>query len=176
MILDACIQQISLLYALILGITWGIVYDLLRAFRLRLPFSFTWLFDFLYCFFVIATLFLFAPYYSNGYIRATIVISAILGFTLYYVSLGRLVRKITQLLGDLLTWLVALLVRPFILLGSFLTKPLEKFSIFLQKSIKKIFSFPRRWFTMRKMPKDTNMVQSQEEAEHEQFQNGWFLD
>lgn len=178
MIVEPIIQQISLIISLVLGAFLGFVYDIVRAFRLCSPTWLSWFLDFFYCLFVMVCLFSFAPCFSNGYIRFVILICCGLGFALYYCLLSRFVRTLAQWIGRAIGFLISLFLRPFFLLWQSISKPLRIFSNYLKKTIKKIFSFQFRWFTMSKMPKNTKSVteQSQEEVWHDQSQKGWFLD
>ena len=79
--------------ALVLGLSIGLVYDLLRAFRLRLP-RLTAALDLLYCLIVTAGVFFFALYRANGRIPVYALLGIGGGSWLFFAALSAPLRPV----------------------------------------------------------------------------------
>jgi hypothetical protein len=105
----------------------------------------------------------------------------LIGAVFYFKLLSHPIRWLTAFAEHLFTRLLSLLFWPFRRFLMLLAVPLSFFWSHLKKIIKKIFSFPARWFTMIKIPKKatSNAGQSSENEggqQHVQNQKGWSSD
>lgn len=89
-------QQIQVFFgAILLGACFGVLYDLFRIIRLVFLKSFTAVFfeDVLFWIAVTIVTFFFTILFNNGELRLSLVILEVVGFLIYYFTLGRLVFK-----------------------------------------------------------------------------------
>lgn len=92
-------EQLSIFVASLgLGFLLGVLYDVVRAIRLSLPYSkiATVIFDLLYCFLFGIITFLFILALNKGEVRFYIIAGEIIGALFYYISFGIAVIKITD--------------------------------------------------------------------------------
>ena len=125
--------------SVLLGGCAGMVYDLLRALRLRRR-SWEKVLDLLYCLLCGAGVFLFVLQAADGVVQLYVVAGCGLGCMLYFTWLSQPLRPVWDL------W-VALLA----LLGSWMLLPGKKFWAFLKKIAlrgKNLFLFAEKWGTI----------------------------
>lgn len=174
-------QAFCLLGAILVGLALGLVYDLIRPFRLRASTLMEYALDLLYWFLVTLVVFFCAPVLGRGYVRIFMLLAYGLGAFLYFKLFSRPIRFFSMLLDRFLTRLTSLFLWPFRQIETFLTASWIKFSEFVKKTLKKIFSFPLKWFKMRKMLRRSTSVPGQspdgeEGAPHAQNKKGWSSD
>ena len=126
--------------ALVLGLSIGLVYDLLRAFRLRLP-RLTAALDLLYCLIVTAGVFFFALYRANGRIPVYALLGIGGGSWLFFAVLSAPLRPVWDFWMDTLAFLLHLAAIP---LGE-----LESLCKKIWKQGKNLFYFIRKCYTIK---------------------------
>ena len=97
--------------SILLGFSAGLLYDLLRPFRLRLP-RLTGLLDSLYCLAVGVAAFLFLLQAAEGELRGFAVLGALGGAILFFCAFSAMLRPIWAFWADTLAYLVHLLSIP----------------------------------------------------------------
>lgn len=126
-------QLILFLRSALLGAVCGVVFDLLRAVRLRRGGLITHLLDVVYVVSVLLALFLFALRQGQGEMRLYMLLAIFLGIVLYFLLFAGFLRPIWSFWGEVLASVLALLWKPLALLLQ-----LKKF---FQIYIKKLFYF-----------------------------------
>ena len=99
--------------SILLGFGAGVLYDLLRPFRLRFP-RLTAVLDSVYCLILGLTAFLFMFYRSAGEMRGYVVLGAGGGAVLYFCGCAPLLRPVWEFWADSLVrlgWLLAVTMR-----------------------------------------------------------------
>ena len=109
------------LCSLLVGVFLGVVYDVFRLVRIILPKNNTVIFfeDILFCMFSTVSFLLLAFNAGSGRIRGFAAFGTLLGFSLYYTTLGKLVYKanekiisfVKKTIKKLLSFLVSPIVR-----------------------------------------------------------------
>ena len=107
--------------SVLLGLAAGLLYDLLRAFRLRLPRS-TALWDALYCLAVGTGLFFFTLRQAEGLLRGYVVLGALGGAVLFFCLLSSLLRPVWDFWVDTLAFFLRLCALPLQWLKNFCKK------------------------------------------------------
>lgn len=134
-------QIITSLYALLLGAALGVVYDVFRVLRLVgfKAFMLVFLEDIL--FFAICTISLFSFYmqFSDGKFRIYIFILAILGFIIYFLTVGKLVFFIIQKIYIFLVKIIKGIYKK--LIYPILKRIFAPIFVFLRKKCGKIINF-----------------------------------
>ena len=97
--------------SVLLGLTAGLLYDLLRSFRLRLPRS-TALWDTLYCLAVGTGLFFFTLRRADGLLRGYVVLGALGGAVLFFCLLSPLLRPLWDFWVDTVAFFLYLMSLP----------------------------------------------------------------
>lgn len=171
----------ALLEAFLVGLALGLLYDLIRPFRIHAPFWGEFLLDLLYWFIVTLTVFIFAPLLSDGHIRLVMLINHFLGAIVYFKLVSRPIRFFTMFLANLCSRLISLILWPFRTITRILGAALLKIFSHFKKMMKKIFSFPSRWFTIIKIPKKATSTagqpsENEEGQQHAQNKKGWYSD
>ncbi len=90
-------QQFQVFFgALILGAVFGLLYDIFRIIRLAFKNSSAVVFVEDIIFWIIATVttFLFTIIFNNGELRLSLIITQVVGFLIYYFTLGKLIFKV----------------------------------------------------------------------------------
>ncbi len=93
------ISQIQIFwYACILGIIMGIIYDVFRIIRLLINWKDWQIFiqDIVYFFIVGVFTFLFTLAYNKGDVRAYLIAGEIIGWILYYITIGEIVYHFSE--------------------------------------------------------------------------------
>ena len=174
-------QAFCLLGAILVGLALGLLYDLIRPFRLRSSTLIGSIWDLFYWFLVTLVVFFCAPILGRGYVRIFLLLANGLGIFLYFKILSGPIRFLSMLLDRVLTRIAHLILWPFRRIETFLSAQMVKISILVKKTLKNIFSFPLKWFKMRKMLKRSTSVPGQspdgeEGAPHAQNKKGWSSD
>ena len=95
------------LYSLAFGICVGILYDCFRVSRLVFHLNGIVVFieDILFCLMVAASYFIFCFLFNHGQVRLYVTVTAILGWFVYYITIGKavyfLIRKCMRAIGKL---------------------------------------------------------------------------
>ena len=107
--------------SILLGLSIGLLYDLLRPFRLRLP-RLTGLLDGLYCLTVGCAVFLFLLGQAEGQLRGFVVLGAVGGAVLFFCAFSELLRPVWAFWVDTLAYLLHLLSFPLLWAKNFCKK------------------------------------------------------
>ena len=107
--------------AIVLGLSVGIVYDLLRPFRLRLS-RLCGLLDFLYCLGVGAAVFLFTLQRVEGQLRGFVLLGILGGAVLFFCAFSAALRPLWAFWTDTLEALARIAAFPLRLLFQFCEK------------------------------------------------------
>lgn|GEM_PF-5143825 len=174
-------QAICFLCAISVGLALGLLYDLIRPFRLRSSTIMEYILDLFYWFIVTLVVFFCAPVFGSGYVRIFMILANALGAFLYFKLLSRPIRFLCSLLDRLWNRVTSIILWPFRQIETALTAQITRFSKFANKTLKNIFSFPVKWFKMRKMLKRSTSVPGQspdgeEGVPHAQNKKGWSSD
>ncbi|MCL2402043.1 MAG: hypothetical protein FWC90_05305 [Oscillospiraceae bacterium] len=134
-------QLIEAVSALLLGVSAGFLYDILRAVRRRTDSkAVTAVLDFL--FWVVAGVLLFAVGFlaGQGRQRVYMTVLAIISAAVYFCTLSRIFMLLCEKLVDFVLLILKLLTYPLVLLVRFLKKIIEM--------EKKRFQYQRKWYTI----------------------------
>ena len=136
-------QVSSLLYSLLLGIAAALLYDLLRAVRMRRKRLrlLSEVLDVLYCVFLAALCFFFSLRIGGGELRIYMLLGALLGAVFYFALLAALFRPLWDFWAETLFALLRLLRLPFRFLKMFYGK--------LTKLCKRLFLFSENCFIIK---------------------------
>ena len=107
--------------SILLGLCAGLLYDLLRPFRLRLP-RLTGLLDGLYCLLTGTAVFFFLLRGADGQLRGFVVLGALGGAVLFFGVFSELLRPVWAFWADTLAYLARLLSLPVLWTKIFLKK------------------------------------------------------
>ena len=99
--------------SILLGIAVGVLYDLLRPLRLRLP-RITALLDAVYCLAVGVISFLFLLRRGEGELRGFMLLGGVGGAVVFFCAFSQLLRPIWDFWADTLAYLVYLLSFPLL--------------------------------------------------------------
>lgn len=137
-------QLITFAQSALLGAVGGVVYDLLRALRLRRRRShlLTHALDAVYVAAVLLAVFLFTLRRGEGELRLYMLLAMGLGCVFYFAALSAALRPIWSFWAEVLSVFLALLWKP----AAFALLCGKKFQIY----IKKLFYFYRRYATIGK--------------------------
>ena len=137
-------QLVSFLRAALLGLMAGVVYDLLRAVRLRRRRSraLTHILDAVYVLSALLVLFLFTLRQGQGELRLYMLLAMVLGLSFYFLLLGSIFRPLWAFWVDVLASLLKFLWKP----AGFLLCCGKKFQIY----IKKLFYFWCKYATINR--------------------------
>ena len=127
--------------SILLGFSAGLLYDLLRPFRLRLP-RLTGLLDSLYCLAVGVAAFLFLLQAAEGELRGFAVLGALGGAILFFCAFSAMLRPIWAFWADTLAFLAELVCLPL--------RWTKKFCKKMLRQVKNLFYFWRKCNTIRK--------------------------
>ena len=114
-------QMLTFVQSILLGLAAGVLYDLLRPFRLRRP-SLTALLDAGYCLSVGAGAFLFLLRRGEGELRGFLVLGAVGGAVLFFCAFSHLLQPIWEFWAETLAYLVHLLSIPLLWVKKICTK------------------------------------------------------
>lgn len=126
--------------SILLGLCAGVLYDLLRPFRLRAP-RFTGLLDGLYCAVVGGGTFLFLLRRAEGQLRGFTALGAVGGAVLYFCAFAPLLRPLWAFWADTLALLAHLLALPL----AWLRRAAKK----IDRRVKNLFYFWRKCVTIQ---------------------------
>jgi len=136
-------QAVVFLYSLILGAVLGMFYDVFRIIRIALKSSTASVFiqDLLYFSSSAVICFVFMMKYNFGELRGYILLGALIGFAVYYRTIGKIVYKCASIIIKFITKVIRLTVRiityPFVQAGRILSVPFGKIYLLLKKIVKK---------------------------------------
>ena len=134
-------QLLVFVQSILLGLSAGLLYDLLRPFRLRLP-RLTGALDSLYCLAVGASAFWFILRRAQGEVRGFVLLGGLGGAVLFFCAFSPLLRPIWEFWADTLAYLVYLLSLPLLWAKNFFKK--------CGLRGKNLFYFARKCYTIRK--------------------------
>ncbi|MEG1943175.1 MAG: spore cortex biosynthesis protein YabQ [Angelakisella sp.] len=107
-------QLTMFLYALLLGGLFGIIYDVFRVSRLafRLPWGLVLLEDI--TFFLLSAVLLFGYFLeqNSGEVRIFAVLGVLLGWVIYFFTLGTIVMRLSGLIIRIITKFIAAVTKP----------------------------------------------------------------
>ena len=126
--------------SILLGLSAGLLYDLLRPFRVRAPRATGWL-DGAYCLAVGGAMFLFLLRRGAGQLRGFVILGAVGGAVLYFCAFSEPLRPLWAFWADTLAFLWSLLCLPLRWTRNFYKKMLRRG--------KNLFYFWRKCFTIR---------------------------
>lgn len=140
-------QALDFLLACLLGVGLGVLYDVFRIIRLAL-----WhgklivaIQDILFWTAAAVCTFLFQLVNSDGQIRFYILLGELLGFTVYYFTVGILVFSASRLIIDLikriLRFLYRILIRPFVKVFVFIFQKIKALFVHIISKCKKLKHF-----------------------------------
>ncbi|MBQ9493386.1 MAG: spore cortex biosynthesis protein YabQ [Oscillibacter sp.] len=134
-------QLLQFLQSVLLGISAGALYDVLRPFRALLP-RLTGLFDFLYGITLTAALLAFLITPADGELRGYMLLGASGGVVLFFGILSRPLRPVWRFWAETFAAMVRLLLSPLVRLKDFLKKS--------ARGGKKLFYFAGKCYTIEK--------------------------
>lgn len=137
-------QLLTFGMSVLLGLSAGVLYDLLRPFRLRFPRS-TALLDTAYCLAVGGAGFLFLLRRGDGELRGFLILGALGGAVLFFCAFSLLLRPVWAFWADTLVLLARLAALPLLWLRQFCKKT--------RRWAKNIFYFTRKCYTICKISK-----------------------
>ena len=145
-------SQQLLLFAqsILLGLSAGLLYDLLRSFRLKLP-RMTHVLDGIFCLICAAVLFLFVLERGDGELRGFMILGSAGGMILFFGVFAEWLRPIWQFWVDNLLFLVYLLSVP--------TRFAKKFCKKAARTGKNLFYFAGKYYTINKTS-TSNLVET----------------
>ncbi|HJB30690.1 MAG TPA: spore cortex biosynthesis protein YabQ [Candidatus Oscillibacter excrementavium] len=126
--------------SILLGMAAGLLYDLLRAFRLKLP-RLTAPLDILYCVTVSGAVFLFTLYRAQGQLRLYLCLGALGGCILFFTVFSPLLRPVWGFWVDTLAFLLHLAAVPL--------RGAENLCKKIGKHGKNLFYFIRKCYTIK---------------------------
>ena len=137
-------QLVSFLRAALLGLSAAVVYDLLRAVRLRVGSGkvLTHLLDAVYVLSALLVVVLFTLRQGEGELRLYMVLAMILGFSIYFLSLSDIFLPLWSFWVEIFVSLLAILWKPM----EIFFRIAKKFQIY----IKKLFYFWCKYATIDK--------------------------
>ncbi|MDE6107224.1 MAG: spore cortex biosynthesis protein YabQ, partial [Oscillospiraceae bacterium] len=136
-------QAVAFGGALVLGLILGVVYDLFRLLRLRIPVRVVGGFlDLLYWPLTVCVLFLYTVTVGDGEVRAYLMLGIALGSLCYFRLFSGFARFLGDKLADLLAYLGRLSMIPVRAVKNFLKK--------FGKNAKNLFHYRRKWYKIKK--------------------------
>ena len=135
-------QLISFLRAALLGLSAAVIYDVLRAVRLRSGRSkiLTHMLDAVYVLLALLVVVLFTLQQGEGELRLYMVLAMMLGFSIYFLALSSVFLPLWSFWAEVLAALLGILYKP----AAMLLRIGKKFQIY----IKKLFYFWRKCATI----------------------------
>ena len=134
-------QLLTFGQSILLGISVGVLYDLLRPFRLLLP-RVAPLLDGAFCAAVGSVSFLFLLRRGSGELRGFLVVGALGGAVLFFCAFSAWLRPVWAFWANTLQWTAERLLRPARRLKSFCKKTVRQG--------KNLFYFARKCYTIRR--------------------------
>ena len=120
MAIDFETLMLFFVYSLIVGAAIGVYYDVFRIIRIVLPKSVVLIFfeDLIFCLSAGAIMSVFIFNAGFGIVRGYAVLGAGIGFTVYYLTIGKLVYRLSELIIDFLRkalrFIAGLIAAPFV--------------------------------------------------------------
>lgn len=127
-------QMVLFLWSCVMGAGFGAVYDVLRILRIAIRPSTiaVAIQDVFFLFFCAVCIFIFAVDSGGGMLRLFYIAGSILGFTLYYFTIGQLVYFAAGKIIGAIKWIFRQLFRIFL-------QPVINFFVMIQRKNKKLF-------------------------------------
>lgn len=128
--------------ALLLGASLGLFYDVFRILRIAIKSHSIIIFFEDILFFVLAAIltFLFIFNVNSGVVRWFIFLGIIVGFALYYITVGKLVIKISEIIinifKSIFKFLWGLLIKPFVMFFKWIYRKIRPFCIKIKDKTK----------------------------------------
>jgi hypothetical protein len=136
-------QQLEVfIQSILLGLAVGVVHDLLRPLRLRLPKT-AWILDSGYCLAAALCLFLFCLNRTQGQLQIYAVIGMCGGAVLFFTLFSDLLRPIWDFWADNCAFFVRMAAMPLVALKRLCKK--------IGRQLKNTFLFAKKCFTIRKI-------------------------
>lgn len=152
-------QLLSFGLSVLLGLAAGVLYDLLRPFRLRFP-RVTGLLDGAYCLTVSGAAFLFLLRRSDGELRGFLLLGAVGGAVLFFGAFSQLLRPVWLFWADTLIALAHLLSLPLVWLRRLCKK--------MRRRAKNLFYYSIKCYTMfgigKRAQKEAEIVAAKKSA------------
>ena len=122
------------------GFLLGILYDVFRTVRLAVSSGkrFLFVYDVVYVTLCAVLSFLFCLAVNNGSVRGYAFFAELLGWLVYYFSLGIVAIKCSRATIRFTRWLFTLILKPFVLILGLLRRLFWKLSVTLKKFFKKV--------------------------------------
>ena len=144
--MDTRAELAVLCRAIVLGGGLGLVYDLMRVIRRRVPLpGLGGILDFSFWMLATVALFLFSQEAWAGRVRLYGAAFCLLGGTAYFWGLSPVFLSVLLRLTDMLVLILGILFFPARVLGKVLGR--------IGKNVKKLFSFKKKWSMIRSKPK-----------------------
>ena len=138
-------QLTEMALSILVGLGAGILYDIMRTFRRRLPLpGITAFLDILFWFSCTCAVFILGLT-TGGKQRLFMWVFAILGYILYHFVFSTLFQRIFNLTADLISLLVTVFAFPFV----YTAKTIKKIKFFS----KNIFQYAEKWYKIKCTPK-----------------------
>lgn len=109
-------QTVIFLYAVALGAILCAVYDVFRIIRIAFGGKITAVFieDIIFSIIALLMTFIFVVAFNNGELRFFVLLGELIGFTVYYFTIGKLTMGISKAIISLIKKLINLLLMPFV--------------------------------------------------------------
>ncbi len=136
-------QAAFFLYSVLMGACLGVVFDIFRAARAIIPHTpfFVGAEDVLFAVIWALSLVVFSMELCRGEVRLYYFIGNILGFTVYFLTVGKIVvgaiRKIAHFLSGIFKFLFGLFAKPIKLLFGWIFKIIKKLALLVSLKLKK---------------------------------------
>lgn len=115
--------MIFFLYSIVVGAGIGVIYDVFRIIRIILPKTKTIIFfeDILFCLTATPVMSILIFNVGSGIVRGFSIIGAIIGFSIYYFTIGKIVYRLSNIIiafiKKILRLLYHLITAPFVFIG-----------------------------------------------------------
>lgn len=184
--ISVAVQSMSFLYAFLFGAVTGLLYDIFRILRIAFPIGKVAVFieDVLYLLSAGLLTFVYLLKFNSGEIRSYILLGTLLGFIVYYFTVGKLIigsaKLIIKLIKIVLSFLFGILLIPIKKICSFLMFIFKKIAKILKKSLKKLlnlFHFMKKkymiyLYNLRKKKKEKSGDKSGSRKKKQNHSNG----
>lgn len=122
------------------GFLLGILYDVFRTVRLAVSSGkkFVFVYDIVYVMLCAVLSFLFFLAVNNGAVRGYAFLAELLGWLVYYFSLGIVAIKCSRAVIRFIRWLILLISRPILFVVGLIRRLSVKLSMMIRKILKKV--------------------------------------
>ena len=137
-----------------MGVGVGLLYDLFRVMRVRIPLPLMGsVLDLLFWLVVTVGLFVYATAAGNGEVRFYVIAAVMLGAVAYFLSVSRWVLKGAYAAADLISIICKIVTFPLLLLARLGKK--------LSKTAKKSFHYQLKWYKIRLLSREMDEIHRQ---------------